>query len=118
MGHATVRGFHFRRSGRAWLAAPAKTARGEAVDRRKFMKFGGLAAMELGAARLLMSQARPGMPGMQPAASPQENSQADFTLRIAPVTVELTPTRVISTIGYNGTSPGPVLRMKEGKPVT
>ncbi len=43
---------------------------------------------------------------------------ADVTLRIAPVTVELTPRRVLSTVGYNGTSPGPVLRMREGKPVT
>lgn len=77
------------------------------------MKFGGIAAIELGAARLLMSQAQPAMPGMAPAAA-QEISKADFTLRIAPVTVELTPTRIISTIGYNGTAPGPVLRMKEG----
>jgi FtsP/CotA-like multicopper oxidase with cupredoxin domain len=88
------------------------------VDRREFMKFGGVAAIELGAAKLLMSQAQPGMPGMTPAAAAQEGSKADITLRIAPVTVELTPTRIISTIGYNGTSPGPILRMKEGKPVT
>jgi FtsP/CotA-like multicopper oxidase with cupredoxin domain len=88
------------------------------VDRREFIKFGGVAAIELGAARLLMSQAQPGMTGMQSAAGAQETSKADFTLRIAPVTVELAPTRIISTIGYNGTSPGPVLRMKEGKPVT
>jgi FtsP/CotA-like multicopper oxidase with cupredoxin domain len=40
-----------------------------------------------------------------------------FTLRIAPVTVELASDRVISTIGYNGTAPGPLLRMKEGVPV-
>jgi hypothetical protein len=40
------------------------------------------------------------------------------TLRIAPVTVELDRDRILSTIGYNGTAPGPVLRMKEGKPVT
>ena len=37
---------------------------------------------------------------------------------IAPITVELAPNRIISTIGYNGTSPGPRLRMKEGVPVT
>jgi FtsP/CotA-like multicopper oxidase with cupredoxin domain len=88
------------------------------VDRREFIKFGGVAVVELGAASLLASQAQQGMPGMQPAAAAQETSKADFTLRIAPVTVELTPTRILSTIGYNGTSPGPVLRMKEGKPVT
>src|ERR1700683_2041011 len=92
--------------------------REEAVDRREFLKLGGVAAAELGAAKLLMSQAQPAMPGMQSAPAAQESSKADFTLRIAPVTVELTPTRIISTIGYNGTSPGPLLRMREGKPVT
>src|SRR5262245_24013860 len=40
--------------------------------------------------------------------------RADITLTIAPVTVELTPELVFSTIGYNGTSPGPILRMREG----
>jgi len=45
-------------------------------------------------------------------------AKTDFTLQIAPVTVELAPNRIISTIGYNGTSPGPRLRMKEGVPVT
>ena len=88
------------------------------MNRRDFVKFGGVAAIELGAARLLMSQAQPGMPGTQTNAVAPEISKPDFTLRIAPVTVELTPTRVISTIGYNGTSPGPLLRMREGKPVT
>jgi hypothetical protein len=42
----------------------------------------------------------------------------DITLRIAPVTVPLTHNHIISTIGYNGTSPGPILRMREGVPVT
>ena len=88
------------------------------MNRRDFVKFGGVAAIELGAARLLMSQAQPGMPGAQASAAGPEASQADITLRIAPVTVELTPTRIVSTIGYNGTSPGPVLRMQEGKQVT
>ncbi len=32
------------------------------------------------------------------------------------MTVELTPKLVFSTIGYNGTSPGPILRMREGVP--
>jgi FtsP/CotA-like multicopper oxidase with cupredoxin domain len=43
---------------------------------------------------------------------------ADITLRIAPVALEIAPSHFISTIGYNGTSPGPVLRMREGKTVT
>jgi FtsP/CotA-like multicopper oxidase with cupredoxin domain len=51
----------------------------------------------------------------QPAA---HNLDADIKLSIAPVTVQLAPDRILSTIGYNGTAPGPILRMKEGKPVT
>ncbi|MBV8728436.1 MAG: multicopper oxidase domain-containing protein [Acidobacteriia bacterium] len=42
-------------------------------------------------------------------------SKADFTLRIAPVSVELAPGKTIRTAAYNGILPGPVLRMKEGK---
>ena len=43
---------------------------------------------------------------------------ADFTLQIAPMLVELAPQVVISTIGYNNKVPGPLIRMREGKPVT
>jgi FtsP/CotA-like multicopper oxidase with cupredoxin domain len=52
-----------------------------------------------------------------PPTSPH-NGKADFTLRIAPVAVEIAPSHFVSTVAYNGTSPGPVLRMREGKPVT
>lgn len=38
----------------------------------------------------------------------------DFTLRIAPVSLEIAPGQIIKTLGYNGMVPGPVLRMKEG----
>jgi FtsP/CotA-like multicopper oxidase with cupredoxin domain len=41
-----------------------------------------------------------------------------FLLRIAPVVVQLSRKYAISTVGYNGTSPGPLLRMREGVPVT
>src|SRR5947209_18203775 len=58
------------------------------------------------------------MPPDQPNATPTHTSPGDITLRIAPVTVELAPDRILSTIGYNGTAPGPVLRLKEGKPTT
>ena len=49
---------------------------------------------------------------------PATTTPADITLRIAPVALEIAPSHFISTIGYNGTSPGPILRMREGKPVT
>jgi FtsP/CotA-like multicopper oxidase with cupredoxin domain len=44
--------------------------------------------------------------------------QPDFTLRIAPATFEIAPRKMVKTIGYNGSIPGPLLRMSYGKPVT
>jgi FtsP/CotA-like multicopper oxidase with cupredoxin domain len=52
------------------------------------------------------------------AAGENEAVKADYTLRIAPITLELAPGKTISTTGYNGTVPGPVLRLREGRPVT
>ncbi|WP_232296235.1 multicopper oxidase family protein [Terriglobus sp. TAA 43] len=73
------------------------------MDRRHLLKMGSLAA--------LGHLARP-VPlfAQQP--------KADFELHIAPVQVDLDQQRSISTIGYNGSAPGPLLRMKAGKPVT
>jgi FtsP/CotA-like multicopper oxidase with cupredoxin domain len=47
-----------------------------------------------------------------------QNPKADITLRISPVELEIAPRRTIKTIGYNGSVPGPVLRVREGQPVT
>ena len=81
------------------------------MHRRDFLKMAGLAAAS--------SQ----LVGQQPISflaptNSQDVAKTDFTLEIAPITVELAPNRIISTIGYNGISPGPLLRMKEGVPVT
>jgi FtsP/CotA-like multicopper oxidase with cupredoxin domain len=43
---------------------------------------------------------------------------ADYTLRIAPAAIEIAPKRFIKTTAYNGIVPGPVLRMREGRPVS
>jgi FtsP/CotA-like multicopper oxidase with cupredoxin domain len=85
------------------------------VKRRELIKFGTGAVLQAGAARLLGALPRS---QMQMNSAPSETTKADFTLRIAPVALELAPNHFISTIGYNGTSPGPLLRMREGKPVT
>ncbi len=84
------------------------------MKRREFMKLGSAAMAATAAERLARAQA-----GMQMAApqTPEPTTKADLTLRIAPVTVELAPDRILSTIGYNGTSPGPILRMRAGKPI-
>jgi len=87
------------------------------MDRRDFLKLAGAAT----AAGTLAGQQRPApmpMPLPSSATSAKELSGTVFNLEIAPVTVELAPNRIVSTIGYNGMSPGPLLRMKEGAPVT
>lgn len=43
---------------------------------------------------------------------------ADVTLHIGPVLVDLAKDHTISTLGYNGAAPGPLIRLREGVPVT
>jgi FtsP/CotA-like multicopper oxidase with cupredoxin domain len=43
---------------------------------------------------------------------------ADYTLNIAPYELEAGPHHSFKTIAYNGQVPGPLLRFKEGRPVT
>ena len=49
---------------------------------------------------------------------PGYNSPADVTLRIGPVKVDVAPGKTILTTGYNGIVPGPLIRLREGVPVT
>lgn len=73
------------------------------MDRRNLLKMGSLAALSHLARPLPLLAQQP---------------KADYELRIAPVQVDLDQQRSLSTIGYNGSAPGPLLRMKAGKPVT
>jgi FtsP/CotA-like multicopper oxidase with cupredoxin domain len=50
--------------------------------------------------------------------STQINAAPDHALRIAPLRLELAPGKVIDTFAYNGTVPGPVLRLREGREVS
>ena len=52
--------------------------------------------------------------------SPQasESKSADYTVRIKVSPVEIAPNRIISVTTYNGQFPGPLIRLKEGQPVT
>src|ERR1700761_8802483 len=43
---------------------------------------------------------------------------ADYTLTIAVKPIELAPDRIVSVTTYNGQFPGPLLRFREGQPVT
>ena len=92
------------------------------MKRREFVTLAGAAACAA-ASRLTAgpAPASPGMamPGAAPANSPPtDGTAADFTLRIAPTALEIAPSHFVSTIAYNATSPGPILRMRAGKPVT
>ena len=75
------------------------------MDRRKFLALLGTSAS--------IAMAR----GMGFETAP-DNPKADVTLHISPVELEVAPRRTIKTTGYNGSAPGPVLRLREGQPVT
>ena len=47
-----------------------------------------------------------------------QDQTVDHMLRIKTVAIEIAPRRIISAITYNGQFPGPLLRFKEGRPVT
>lgn len=47
-----------------------------------------------------------------------DTTKADATPHISPVDLEIAPGRIIKTIGYNGSVPGPFLRFREGQRVT
>ncbi len=74
------------------------------MDRREFVSNCGLALLAARAA------------GRSDWLAPPR--RADFTLRIAPIKLELAPGRIVNTVAYNGSVPGPLLRMAEGKAVT
>ncbi|MGC2400135.1 MAG: multicopper oxidase domain-containing protein [Acidobacteriaceae bacterium] len=84
------------------------------MKRRDFLKMGSAALALAGGAKAPPLGAQ--MPIVAPATN--ETNKADYTLRIAPVTVELSPDHILSTTGYNDLAPGPVLRMREGKAIS
>src|SRR5258708_2984663 len=91
------------------------------MNRRDLLKLGPLAlaaAASRSAAGQMVMLPGPASSSSNAAHELAPTAAGDINLRIAPVTVELAPDRILSTIGYNGTAPGPILRLKEGKPVT
>ena len=97
------------------------------MNRRDFVRLGWATAITTGAGKLRPAFAQ-SPAHRQVLATPQHRKvttlepkaherAADFTLRIAPMIVELAPQVVLSTIGYNNQVPGPLLRMREGQRV-
>ncbi len=79
------------------------------IDRRDFLKCGGLAAMAATGVGLAATGCAHSAPSSPP------NGKADYTLRIGTGTVELAPDQIVSTTVYNGQFPGPLVRLQEGQ---
>ena len=59
------------------------------------------------------------MPMGTPAAPASDQGEAaDVTLRIGTVLVDVAKDKTISTIGYNGQVPGPLVRQQEGQQIS
>ena len=78
------------------------------MDRREFLKLSGMAA-----AGLTSFDPRAAL-----AAGGDQLVKSDIKLRINPVSLDIGPNKLIKTVGYDGSVPGPILRFAEGKPVT
>jgi FtsP/CotA-like multicopper oxidase with cupredoxin domain len=77
-----------------------------------------LAGVTAAASSLLAGCRGGGSAGPEKAGPPGGAEAADVTLRIGPALVDIARDHTISTIGYNGSAPGPVIRLREGAPVT
>jgi len=100
------------------------------MNRRDFLRLGAATVIGAPAGRQRLTLAESLSPGQIPAllhspmmaisernAGDANEGAADFTLRIAPMILELAPQVAISTIGYGGKAPGPLLRVREGQRV-
>ena len=83
------------------------------ASRRSFLKMAGV----LAGSGLLPSNTAHTAPRVPRSFAPPE-ATADYTIRIGATPVEIAPKRIVSTTTYNGQFPGPLLRFKEGQPVT
>lgn len=95
------------------LALPAICTRAvctrENIPRRRFLQSVGAGLVgALPIAGSILQQ-----PQLEPPAA-----KADFTLHIQPVTVELSPKHSYKTTGYNGSAPGPIIKVPEGKTIS
>jgi len=81
------------------------------ASRRSFLKSTALAA-----GAILLPR---GDGFSQASASPTtESGAADYTVRIKVSPIEIAPNRILSMANYNDQFPGPLIRLKEGQPVT
>jgi FtsP/CotA-like multicopper oxidase with cupredoxin domain len=84
------------------------------VSRRGFLKMSGVLAsstlLPAAAAKIRISE--------QTSSAPNHEGAADYTIKIRVSPVEIAPNHIVTTTTYNRQFPGPLLRLKEGRPVT
>ncbi len=86
------------------IPRPSDAAVARSMARRGFLAGAGATGLLLGA-------------GLGRAYTQIANAPT-YSLKIAPLRLELAPGKVIDTFGYNGTVPGPLLRVREGQDVS
>jgi FtsP/CotA-like multicopper oxidase with cupredoxin domain len=89
------------------------------LSRRQFLLASAVAGSGLILPEFAAAQNSRQMPMVSTTATPPlKTGPADVTLRIGPVLVDVTKDKTLSTIGYNGRVPGPLIRLREGKQVS
>ncbi len=88
-------------------------------SRRQFLLASALAGGGLMLPASIRAQNSMRMPMVSATPTPQlRTGPAEVSLRIGPVLVDVTKDKTISTIGYNGQVPGPLIRLREGRQVS
>ena len=89
------------------------------MNRRSFIRNGSaVVATPLLRHPLLGQQAGRKVTMPAGAAGPLASKPADYSLKIEPCTIEISPGVNIKTVGYNGQVPGPLLRLRAGAPIS
>jgi FtsP/CotA-like multicopper oxidase with cupredoxin domain len=88
-------------------------------SRRRFLKTAGLATGALLlSSKNSLAQTESTIESNASDVVPADSGAADYSLYIKNSPIEIAPKRIISASTYNGQFPGPLLRLKEGQPVT
>src|SRR5579862_8977927 len=90
----------------AFIRRPAQGS----INRRNFIAGAGVVLSNRALRALAPSQSKAGEAPLM--------GKADHSLRIEPCTLEIGHGVTVKTIAYNGQVPGPLLRLREGSPVT
>jgi FtsP/CotA-like multicopper oxidase with cupredoxin domain len=90
------------------------------MDRRTFLARAGAAAVatSLSRGKVARSVTEAAAANGERRGAQASSGSADYTTHIQASAVEIAPNRIVSATTYNGQFPGPLLRFKEGQPVT